>query len=208
MKKQLISLSMILPIPFLMFFIYAILRLQSFEPEMETGMSEFMSTFFFWSGATVCYFMMGIYGTFRVKTEYLKWLAASCLFVLLALDETYMFHEQLSSPTIKENYIFAVYGVFLLGILFLFRDASTQFWIAFFGFVLFVGTSQTADTLLGEGVITIAGKEIDYEQIFEAAGALCLALAFSFQAFNVLIKSGFTIEPQPPGSAPSLQAPL
>ena len=199
MKKQLITLGMILPIPFLMFFTYAVLRLFSIEPETETGMSEFMSTSFFWSGATVCYFMMGIYGSYRVKSEYLKWLAAASLLVLLALDETYMFHEQLSaSPSIKENYVFAVYGIFLLGVLYLFRDASKLFWIAFFGFVLFVGISQTADTVTvhHEGVIVIAGKEIDYEQIFEVIGGLCLALAFSFQAFHVLVKSGLNISPQ------------
>ena len=165
----------------------------SVQPDQETGMSEFMSTVFLWSGATVCYFMMGIYGVFRIKGQYLKWCAASCLLVLLALDESFMIHEKLSAGlNIKENYVFAVYGVLLIGVLFLFRRSTWQFWLAFSGFVLFCGISQTADSLYGEGLITIASREIDYEQIFEVIGVLCLSFAFSLHAFDVLIKSEFT----------------
>jgi len=150
-------------------------------------MSEFMTSAFFIAGTTVCYFTMSFFGIRRNMTHYFKWLAASSLLFLLALDETFMIHEQLSDAyNITENVVFCFYGLLLLGNLYLFRKACHGFWLFLTLFVIFCGVSQTADTFFGEGMITIFGRAIDYEQILEWLGAMCLTYAFSFEAYQTL----------------------
>lgn len=195
MKEKCLLLVVLSPLPLLMFVTYGLLRVCSIQPLTESGMSEFMSSAFFIAGAAVCYFVMGLCAAFHNTTGYFKWLFASGLLFVLAADETFMIHEQVAHAfSIPENTVFAVYGVWLIGVVIIFRkNASMPFWAALGAFLLFCGISQTADTIYGEGFITIFGREIDYEQIFEALGAMSLSFAFSFRAYGFLIDSGLAI---------------
>ncbi len=187
MKKFFTDLLLLFPIPIVTFFLYGVLRILSYRPPIESGMSEFMTSFFFVAGATVCYFVMAAFGVHRKMNHYWKWFVASCLLFLLSLDETFMIHEQLSDLLgTSDNYIFAVYGLIFLVTLFLFRKSCRGFWIFTALFIIFCTISQTADTFQGEGMINIAGRDIDYEQIFEWFGAMWLAYAFSFEAYQTL----------------------
>lgn len=187
MIHTLYSFLLLSLLPALTFCIYGILRICHIQPPTESGMSEFMTSAFFIAGATVCYFTMSYYGIRRYKTDYFKWLAASLLLFLLALDETFMIHEQLSDAyNIPENTVFGFYGLLLLGNLYLFRKSCHGFWLFLSLFFVFCGGSQTADTLVGEGMITVFGRAVDYEQILEWLGAMCLTYAFSFEAYKTL----------------------
>ena len=187
---------LVAPLPVGCLLIYAGLRLFQIQPPMETGVSEFLSTTAFAFGAAFSYFAAAVFAAGANIRKYWQWMAASGLLFLLAIDESFMIHEHVGhwlftlmagwGPTSvdwTEAVPFAAYGVALVGILVMFRDAKMPFWVLVALFFLFCGIAQAADTFGGgEGIVTIAGRDIDYEQIFEVVGGIFLASAFGYHA--------------------------
>ena len=76
--------------------------------------------------------------------------------------------------------IFIVYGLILIALLVSNRPKiSRTFFFFLLCFIFFGSVAVIADTFYGEGVITIFGKIIDYEQLAESMGALSLSCAFT-----------------------------
>jgi len=171
------------PLPLLVFGIYGSLRLARVQPAQESGMSEFITSGFLLFGMSVCYFAAVIFGLGRARREYGWWLAAAGLFLLLAVDESFMIHETLDRlPLVSETHVFLLYGLFLLVLLLALRPSRSAFWVLLSLFAVACGISHTADTFQGEGVLYVRGTEIDYEQILEMFGAMFLSAAFALHA--------------------------
>ena len=186
---------------------YAGLRLFHIQPPMETGVSEFLSSGAFLFGSAFCYFAAGVFAVADDMRQYRHWLAASGLMFLLGIDESFMVHEQVGGwllsvtgdqflPGIDwaESAVFGVYGVALICVLFMFRKARMPFWVLVALFSVFCGIAQAADSFGGgEGLITVAGRDVDYEQAFEAVGAMFLAAAFGYHAAASLEPMALTV---------------
>lgn len=148
-------------------------------------MSDFLTSTFFLSGAAICSFTAYFTLSYGVS-GHSRWTLAATLLTLVALDESFMIHENFSDKTgLSENYVFAVYGILLLMVLWSFRPQTSKFYIFLGLFAMLCGTSQAGDTLSGRELqIYISGRVIDLEQIFEMLGALCLSFAFGSAAMD------------------------
>ena len=73
MKLRTILLGM--PLPVAIYLVYGMLRLHSIQPPTETGMSEIMSTGFFFCAAAITYFTAIIAGTADDMKQYRVYLA-------------------------------------------------------------------------------------------------------------------------------------
>jgi hypothetical protein len=172
-------------VPGTLILVYAVLRLFSIQPKMDVGMSDFLTSTFFLSGAAICSFTAHFTLSYGISGHG-KWTLAATLLTLVALDESFMIHENFSDKTgLSENYVFAVYGALLLIVLWSFRPQGRAFYLFLALFVVLCGTSQAGDTLSGRELqIYISGRVIDLEQIFEMIGALCLSFAFGSAAMD------------------------
>ena len=101
-----------------------------------------------------------------------------------------MIHENVSGALgISELFVFMAYGTMLCVLLLWNRRIITKSFLVFFAaFVVLSGISVIADTLLGEGLINIMGREIDYEQLAESCAALDLTGGVFAIAINELTK--------------------
>ena len=178
------ALILAAPLPVFIFAAYGLLRLLHIQPEVESGMSEFMSTAFLIAASTLCYFTGILRGLREGTRAYLPWLAAASLMLLLGLDETFMIHEVLHAYVgIPEHFTLVFYFVLLVVVLGMLRRFITRDSVVLLAlFFLLSGVAFAADTFLGEGTIAIAGRTIDYEQILEAVAALLLCSAFGVMA--------------------------
>jgi hypothetical protein len=207
MQKLLRFALLAVPLPFILYTIYGVLRLCHIQPPQELGMSEFITTGWFIMGSSICYFTAIVLGLRSKTSDYLRWLAPAVFLFFLGVDESFRIHENLQDFfLVSGKVVFGVYGLILLGILFLFRKSTRFFWVGVALFFLFCGSAVFTDQYYGEGALyvhegtiyldrdkipggVIRDKpcakldfEVDYEQIFESLGALFLSCGFAAAA--------------------------
>lgn len=178
-------------VPIIIYSIFFAIRLNGLQPPAEAEMGDFITAMYFIFGASISYFIFVLrclnYLPFSTKQKTWWWLL-SCLLLLLAFDEIFMIHENISGALgIKEIIVFMAYGSMLCLLLLWNRHKITKNFLFFFiPFVFLSGIAVIADTLFGEGLINILGKEIDYEQLAESWAALALSCGFLAMAINEL----------------------
>lgn len=188
---------------------YATLRLLYIQPRTEGGMSDCLTSWYFICTAAVCYFTGVLRGMTGRMGDYWRWALPALLMVLLAADESFMIHENLTDQFgIPELTVYGTYGLILLAVLVLFRRSRPDFWVFIALFFVLCGTSQLNDSTTGrEGMVTVAGRGIDYEQILEMFGAMALVCAFGSAAAKELMAARTTGAAAHQKSNPAVQEP-
>lgn len=183
------------PLPLAIFLVYGFLRLLSIQPPTESGMSEIMSTGFFFCAAAITYFTAVIVGSVGDMKHYGVYLALATLFLVMGIDESFMLHEAVESAIGNDLPLFLTYAAILLASVFVLRKATLAFYV---GFAIFGGLGALAvlaDQISLSGAASILGREFDYEQILEASGAMFAAVAFGIRSAQSL-KEGLVKELQ------------
>lgn len=179
----------VVSVPIIIYSIFFVIRLSGFQPPAEAEMGDFITAMYFIFGASISYFIFVTqclnYLSSSTKQRMWWWLL-SCFLLLLAFDEIFMIHENISRVLgINEVVVFLVYGTMLCLLLLWNRHKITKNFLFFFiPFVFLSGIAVIADTLFSEGLINILGKEIDYEQLAESLSALALSSGFLAMAIN------------------------
>ncbi len=180
-------------LPLIIYSAYFYIRLNGIQLTPEAGMGEFITALYLIFGASVCYFVFAIRqvwpSAFTAQGNVWWWASATFL-TFLAFDEIFMIHENLSaSLAIKEIYIFLSYAALLVLLVYFRRSSMRGLSIIFFLlFVGFSGVSVVADALFVEGVVTVFGREISYEQQAESVAVLSLSCMFACIASAELLK--------------------
>jgi hypothetical protein len=160
------------------------------------GLHAVLGAVFLASGCTVCYLMsiLPAWEEFhrvpRLRSWF--WFLSALLFYLLLADAALRVHELMRETFgIPEVFVFGVYGILLLGIVGMYRNTlHLAFWAFLAGFILLSGAAVLGDASAAhEGVLTIGGREISYEQAFETGSVLLLAAAFITEAIKDLVAS-------------------
>lgn len=193
-----IKLVKIFSFPIILYAIMIGFRVFDLQPEVEEGhLGDFITALNFLFGAFVAYFVF-IY--FIVSKESISrfrsvwWWSVTILFAFLAFDELFRIHENLGMLLgIEDTFILLSYGA-ALGVLLLFNLDEIKYRNTFIALAIFAAfgiLAQVTDYLFFEGTVSLAGKEISYEQFAESFGALSLTSAIVTIAFRRFI------EPEP-----------
>lgn len=176
--------------PILIYVLYVLLRLAGIQPPMEQQLGEFVTAASFLFGSFISYFVfIALTQRSEMDKPLFWWWMMTLLLCLLALDELYMIHEQLGQWLgLRSAVILLTYGL-MLGVLLLLNFSNvmkfnTLFFLSWF--TLFAFGSQVPDYLYKEGMVTLMGREISYEHLFEMFGALALACAIVTLALRQL----------------------
>ena len=187
-KHKPLSVPLIIKVfslPTIIYIVFFSIRIQGIQPPAETGMGDFITAIFFIFGASVTYLIYVIKCVWFFppsgQWESWYWMLVSYFLVFLSYDEIFMIHETLSATlNVSEASIFIIYGLILIALLVSNRPKiSRTFFFFLLCFIFFGSVAVISDTFYGEGVITIFGKRIDYEQLAESMGALSLSCAFT-----------------------------
>lgn len=181
-------------LPVLMLVTYALMRLFHIRTKTDLdGMSAVWRILFCGFGASIAYFMtfLPCWKPFdRAHIGRRFWVLSTLFLMILIADDGFMIHESIGFRLkIPDSVPFLAYGA-LLGVLVLVyrRRLRLGFWLFLCGFGLCSIVSTLGDmTAHHEGVLTLAGVSIDYEQICEMIGILFLASGFTLQAIQELV---------------------
>jgi len=172
---------------------FFVIRVLGFQPPAEAEMGDFITALFFIFGASISYFIF-ILSLLANSPKYIngnkcKWSLASYLLILLAYDEIFMIHENISRYfQMSDIFVFAFYGLMLAAVIYLYRSQMTDFFKLFLIlFIFLAAVSVLSDSIMGEGYIRLFGLDIDFEQLAESLGALALSSAFVSLALNELM---------------------
>lgn len=156
------------------------------------GVHAVMGAVFLIFGASICYFMNMIS---LINTNYSKldltpsfWISSSLLFFLVFCDATFGIHEKMYLVGLPEVVFFLLEGAILVVIIYSkMRFLHKNFYYMFVLFILFSGIAVLGDmSAEGEGVVTILGYKMSYEQTLETLSVLLLASAFTYQTLHSL----------------------
>lgn len=184
----------IFSLPILLYAIMISLRIVDLQPEVEEGhLGDFITALNFLFGAFVAYFIFIYYLVSKesiTRFQSAWWWAICLLFTFLAFDELFRIHENLGEALrIEDTFILLTYGA-AIGVLLLLNLSEVMHkdtLIAIGIFAVLGVIAQVSDYLFFEGSVTLAGKEISYEQFAESFGALSLASAIVTMAFRHFI---------------------
>ena len=104
----------------------------------------------------------------------------------MGIDESFMLHEAVREAIGSDLPVFIFYGMTILGCVFVLRQATIPFWIALGIFGGLGAIAVLTDQLTVDGVLSIMGRQIDFEQIMEATGALFAVIAFGIRSHQSL----------------------
>lgn len=191
-KVPIVPILKIILLPVIIYGVFFVIRLMGLQPKTETGMGDFITALFFIYGASVVYltFFLKCMNVFPENRsgENWWWFSVSFFLMYLAYDEIFMIHENIGRLiVIREVYIFLFYALILILLIYFYRQKVTpSFRFFLVCFICLSGIAVISDTFLGEGLINIFGREIDFEQLAESLSALCLASAFTSATINEL----------------------
>ena len=170
-----------LALPLLVYVAFFIVRVAGVQPGTDAGLGDFITALNLVFGGSVAYFtyILGDLGVVAMpgRRERAFWFFTSVMLVFLAFDEVFMIHEGLGSLVgVSDAFPLAAYGAVLMAILWLHLPNFSPLSYVFLAGLVVLGTvSVAADWLVGEGLVRVLGREIDYEQLCESFGALSLA---------------------------------
>lgn len=208
-RTDIVKLLKIFSFPILLYGIQIVFRLFDLQPEVEEGhLGDFITSLNFLFGAFVAYFVFIFFVVSKpvaTAARSLWWWGISILLTFLAFDELYRIHENLGEQLgIEDTLILLAYGVVFLGLLLFNLNAAMRKEVLLFLilFGIFGVISQVSDYFFFEGTISLAGKEISYEQYTESFGALCLTGAIVTMAWRTLFTSAMVEDEE--ATAPNL----
>ena len=192
--RFLLTLARLLYLPLLTYVVYVAVRLSGTKPVSDLrGLHAVMGAAFLAGGCTVCYLMSilrhweGFRTVPRIRSRF--WLAATLLFYLVLADAAFRVHEKVGQWTIlPEQAVFLLYGALLLAITGVHhRTLHRTYWLCLVAFAALAGAAILGDaTETGEGVVTVAGRSVSYEQACETLSVLVLAAGFTSEAIHDL----------------------
>ena len=183
-KSTSVSLSLKILSPAIVIFgAYFIIRVLQIQPITEAGLGDFITSVFFLAGASAAYFVYILKSLGKVPASTpgpFWWLTAGYFLMFLAFDEIFAIHEWISLwLAIRDIWLFLLYASILVWLIYTIRQKLSRFSLAMVAaFVVFAGISVVSDALMGEGMISIFGRAVDFEQIAESLAAFALATAF------------------------------
>lgn len=183
--KKIIQGLKVFSLPIILFSTFVLFRLLGLQPSMEGELGDFLTSVNFMLGSFFSYLVFILIvknGSIMRKPSGSWWWCMSMLLALLAFDELFMIHEYLGELfNIKDTLILLFYGG-LLGVLLLLNTQEVfkkNTFVSLTLFAVFSIISQGADYFLNEGLVTVAGIQVSYEQLSESLGALCLTVAIT-----------------------------
>ena len=159
------------------------IRFLGYQPPNESGLGDFITALFFIFGASVAYFIFILHNQGDLRSRIPSgrwWYMVGAFLMLLAFDEIFMIHEYVCWWLgIRDLYLFMVYGLILMSLIFVVRKILTRTEILLLAaFVVLSGIAVISDTVMGEGMITVFNRAIDFEQLAESFSAFFLASTF------------------------------
>lgn len=152
------------------------------------GMSAVLGAAFLAIGCGLCIYRLGLAVYELVPSAYGRWfwfLSAS-LFMLLFYDAAFGIHERMPLIGLPEFAFFLVEGLLLAGLILpVMRRLPAIVIIAFFVFGVLSALAVLGDTgPEGEGLITIAGRVMSFEQTSETLAVFALMSAYFLMALD------------------------
>lgn len=188
-----INLIKLFSFPIIIYFVFFIVRVNGYQPAVEGELGDFITAFNFMFGGFVAYLVFIIISLTSLRTKNsgaIWWWLMSFLLILLAVDELFMIHEFVGHHfQIKDTFVLLFYAA-MLAILLLFDLKNTfkkETFLFLALFAIFSVISLVSDYLFNEGVMSLFGREISYEQLAESLGALCLSAAIVTIILRLLI---------------------